>query len=64
MWIVDALNTQLYPAFFSSLLPAAAEQRAVDGTEFILSESHRISPEWRSLALPHCVDARFQIAPR
>ena len=34
--------------FFLSMLPAAAEQRALNRAEFIPSEFHCISPEWRS----------------
>jgi len=42
--IFDALNTKLKSAFFSRLLPTAAEQRSVKGTIFIPTEFHRYAP--------------------
>ena len=42
--IFDALNTKLKSAFFSGLLATAAEQRAVDRTEFIPTEFHGYAP--------------------
>jgi hypothetical protein len=46
-WIVrifDALHAEPQSSFHLSLLTAAAEQRAVDRTQFVLSKSHENSP--------------------
>ena len=40
MRIFNALHTEPYSAYLWDLLPAAAENRSLDGTEFVATESH------------------------
>jgi len=49
VWIFDALDTKLKSTSISRLLATAAEQRTMDWAEFIPTELHGISPEWRSM---------------
>ena len=44
MRVFNALDTEAYSAGLSDLFPATAEQRSVDRTVFIATESHGIPP--------------------